>query len=447
MFATAGTLVTLATAGYLSARLKGKDRRIFLPGETSYGHYQIELSCDACHDVGMGVKEQSCIDCHGAALTKANDSHPKSKFTDPRNADRVALLDARKCVTCHREHQPSITREMGVTLPMDYCYYCHQQTLTDRPSHKNFKFDSCATAGCHNFHDNTALYEDFLVKHADEPDFKEPAVRPARGLRAYLEKVQPKRIKPALKEADADARAQATTNILQSWVSTAHAKAGVNCNDCHLTTSKSGATKVWVDRPSHSDCARCHRDEDKGFLEGHHGMRLAQGLSPMTPAMARLPMKPEAANRELTCAACHTAHEFDTRSAAVDSCLTCHDDEHSKNYKASPHFALWQSEMDGQGMPGSGVSCATCHLPGESEMEGDVTRVLVQHNQSDNLRPNEKMIRSVCLDCHGLRFSIDSLADRELIKNNFNDRPKVHIESIDLAMRRKLEKQKKPTNP
>ena len=60
-------------------------------------------------------------------------------------------------------------------------------------------------------------------------------------------------------------------------------------------------------------------------------------------------------------------------------------------------------------------------------------RTVVQHNQNANLLPNEKMIRPACIHCHGLGFSIDALADEQLIENNFNGKPSVHIESIDMA--------------
>lgn len=61
--------------------------------------------------------------------------------------------------------------------------------------------------------------------------------------------------------------------------------------------------------------------------------------------------------------------------------------------------------------------------------------IVVSHNQNDNLRPNQKMIRTVCLDCHGLGFSLDSLADPDLVARNFNGRPSAHIESIEWALR------------
>ena len=438
-FPVSGLLIMLVSAGLLAARLNSTDKTVFLPGDTTHGHYQIELSCSACHDEGLGINEQSCVECHDAELKAANDSHPKSKFTDPRNADRVAILDARRCVTCHREHQPKITREMGVTMPMDYCYHCHQQTLEDRPSHKNFAFDSCATAGCHNYHDNSALYESFLVKHGNEPDFKDSPTRPERDLIAHFLEERPEWKSAALGADHANAPVEETEpDIVSDWAATAHAAVGVNCMDCHGGADQS----TWVAQPKHDTCAICHNQETTGFLGGHHGMRLAQELDPMTPAEARLPMKSSAAHEALTCVSCHGAHKFDTQTAAVDACLQCHDDGHSLAYKESPHFDLWRDEVSGEAPAHTGVTCATCHLPRETQRSG---RVLVQHNQNLNLRPNEKMIRTVCMSCHGLGFSIDALADTDLIRNNFNGRPGVHIESIDLALKRQLELGKNPS--
>jgi formate-dependent nitrite reductase cytochrome c552 subunit len=121
----------------------------------------------------------------------------------------------------------------------------------------------------------------------------------------------------------------------------------------------------------------------------------------------------------------------------VDACLTCHNDRHSVAYKQSSHYALWQKELKGEGPAGSGVSCATCHLPRvEFRTPDDVKRVLVQHNQNDSLRPNEKMIRPVCMNCHSLKDSIDALADRKLIARNFAGKPAAHIRGIEMALAR-----------
>ena len=236
-------------------------------------------------------------------------------------------------------------------------------------------------------------------------------------------------------------------DLIHDWSTTAHAKAGVNCRDCHEVEDKASHTKRWSDRLDHTACARCHAEEVNGFLAGKHGMRLARGLPPMTPAQARLPMKLDAAHRELSCISCHGAHEFDTRRAAVDACLSCHNDAHSLAYRASGHFKSWQAELNGSAPTGSGVSCATCHLPRESHGNGATASVRVQHNQNANLRPNEKMIRSVCLSCHGLAFSLDALADAALVKTNFIGRPVRHVESIDLALRRQKELQRTKSKP
>jgi hypothetical protein len=441
-------LLTCVMAGALTYKLKSSNRRMFLPGPTTAGHYQIELDCNACHQPGLGAVEQACYDCHAAELKAANDSHPKSKFSDPRNADRLKLIQADNCIACHREHVPRQTHAMGVTMPADYCFHCHQQTLTDRLSHKNFAFDSCATAGCHNYHDNTALYEGFLLKHVNQPDTNGRALRPLRTTLAALIETGWKQ-RPPLAEAQADAPATVTasTNAQHGWALSAHARAGVNCRDCHEVTVVADQPKVWSDKLDHTACAACHSDTVAGFLGGKHGMRLARGLSPMTPGEARLPMKPASAHRELTCASCHAPHDYDTRTAAVDACLSCHNDAHSLAYKHSAHYRLWLAEGTGDALPGAGVSCATCHLPREAHTVGGTSVVRVQHNQNLNLRPNEKMIRTVCLDCHGLAFSLDALADAALVQTNFAGRPARHVESIDLAVRRQAEIKKSKPKP
>ncbi len=432
--------VTALVGGYLAYTLFSEDKQVFVPGETTHGHYQIEMACSVCHSSpfgGMQVLQDACINCHGEELKAVDDSHPKSKFTDPRNAARVEVLDARLCVTCHVEHKPDMTHAMGVTLEDDFCFECHADIADDRPSHQGMDFKTCATGGCHNFHDNTALYEDFLIKHLDEPELHAVAQVARRDLATFMRTVveyPPAPLTMAVHDAPTDIKVEPM--VAHDWEMTAHAQAGVNCLDCHGEKDPVSRQVAWIDRPDHKSCANCHSAETEGFLAGKHGMRLAQGLSPMSPGMARQPMKPTAHDKTLTCVACHSAHRFDTRHAAVEACMSCHDDGHTQAYKASPHFGLWHREITGQAKAGTGVSCATCHLPREVHSTDDGERILVQHNQNLNLRPNEKMIRGVCMNCHGLGFSIDALADPVLVQNNFAGRPAAHIESLDLAKRR-----------
>ena len=424
---------------YFVLVLQSGDRTVFLIGRTTHGHHQIELACDSCHTGAFGGTEalqEACVRCHGQELAEADDKHPKTKFTDPRNADRVAILDARFCVTCHREHRPGITLAMGLTLPGDYCFKCHQDVGRERPSHKGLAFDSCASAGCHNFHDNRALYEDFLAAHLREPKVLANPVLPVRAW-SPSDPAWADRAKPALTRASLTAvpAGKMTEDAVHGWEGSQHAKAGVDCAGCHAPR---GA--AWVDKPSHKACAACHEPEVRGFVSGRHGMRLddrlAMNFTPMSPAMARIPMKPEAHARTLGCATCHDAHSVNTKAATVEPCMGCHDDEHTRNYRDSPHYALWQAEAAGDLAAGRGVSCATCHMPREIHKSAKGDRVLVQHNQNLNLRPNEKMIRSVCMNCHGLGFAIDALADPEVVRSNFTLRPSRHIESLDWVERR-----------
>jgi cytochrome c3-like protein len=425
--------MTLMSSGYLAAVLTTEaasgTKALLLPGATTAGHYQIELSCASCHTPFGGVANDACLRCHDGELAAADDSHPRSKFTDPRNAALVVKLDATRCATCHKEHAPAMTRAMGVTLPDDYCQICHANVGQDRPSHAGMTFDTCASAGCHNYHDNTALYEDFLVAHAGEPAVL-PTPRVPAPPAAAKGGGEARRL--AALPSDAPAHIAVDPNRLRAWEATSHARAGVNCMGCH-TGRRAGE---WLDRPGETQCATCHDTEVQGFFGGRHGMRVAAEMPRMTPAEARLPMRPEAHARTLSCVSCHADHDFDTRRAAVDACLGCHADRHSRAYVGSPHHERWTNEQTSTTAAGTGVSCATCHLPRIVGRVDGADVVTVQHNQNANLRPNEKMARTACMHCHGLGFSLDALADPGLVASNFRGTPLRHVAGIAMAMTR-----------
>lgn len=452
---------TVLVAAYLAYGLLNKKaatqplmaqaRLMLLPGETTHGHHTIELACESCHTEAFGggeLLQEACMNCHQEELEIADDSHPKSKFDDLGNVDRLEKLDAQKCVTCHQEHRPNITHEMGVSLPNDVCAHCHSEEDQMPPDHEGMAFDTCTDAGCHNFHDNRALYEDYLVKHGNAPWLLDEKQLPERGFAEAATEMMsyPREQYPmeALTVAQQDAPAGMTVDpkVHADWLASSHAQNGVNCTACHVNNDAETAGEMvgkWVDQPDHTGCQSCHDKEIKGFLAGKHGASLKLGLGEMTPAKARLPMKADVHDQVLNCTTCHDAHAPDTRNAAVESCLSCHNDEHTLAYKASPHYQLWQAEIAGEAPAGSGVSCASCHMP-RVDMETDEgSRIVVQHNQNDTLRPNEKMLRPICMSCHGLNFSIDALADEDLIKNNFSGKPSKHIESIDMALKKEEE--------
>ncbi|WP_250458488.1 cytochrome c3 family protein [Microbulbifer litoralis] len=422
-----GVVVTLLIAVSATYNLELSDRALFISGEPSHGHHQIEMACSSCHGDGFSGADgmqRACLGCHAEELEMADDSHPRAKFLDPRNAALLGKLDARQCVTCHVEHKPEITRDMGVTLAGDFCFHCHSDIAEDRGSHSGFAFDSCASAGCHNFHDNRNLYEDFLVAHAGQPQILPDAQLPERtAMQAWLRE-HPQR--KTLRAADADIAA-ASAEIAAAWAGGPHARVDVNCSGCHT-----GGQMQFSAAEIAAQCGNCHREQRRAFTRGKHGMRLSPKLpagfvervGAMSPQQALLPMH-ESATGELSCTSCHEPHETDLQFAAVEACLGCHSDGHSLAFRESAHFRQWNAGA------ADGVSCAGCHLP--RERRGG--RVLVNHNQNHNLRPNEKML-PVCLNCHGAEFALSALADEALIADNFNRAPTGSHETFDLIRKR-----------
>ena len=424
-------VLTLALITFFSTKLLvSDDKEIFLIGDASHGHFQIEMSCDTCHSSAFSnedVLQEACTQCHLDDLKQAHDSHPKTKFTDPRNADRLEILDARYCITCHTEHQQEYTHKMGVTLPDDYCYHCHEDIAEDRPSHKNLAFDSCASAGCHNYHDNRALYETFLVENAHQQNLlsqqkEKPTLPRSTDL---LER------KPPLNLATSNFQDPIAQHPKAShaWEGSEHAAAGVDCGACHQPTSES----EWIEKPGAKECESCHQREVEAFTQSRHGMRLAGtpiiNSDAVSPKESSLNFRESAHERQHGCNACHSAHLFSTRYAGTDACLACHNDSHSRNFKLSPHANISPDSNY------TSISCSTCHMPEIEHEEFDQKVRVVQHNPNWNLRPNEKMIRSVCMDCHGLQFSLNALADEKLIERNFKGLPDSSVPSINWSLK------------
>ncbi len=426
-----------------------EDKSELLIGDTSHGHYQIEMACTACHQEAFGgdeILQNSCVGCHQQELDDAHDSHPKKKFTDPRNADRLEVVDARYCVSCHTEHKEEQIDNMGVSLPSDYCYHCHKDVGEDRESHQGLAFDSCASSGCHNYHDNKALYESFLVEHADEPWLKDMheiiTQSKAANFAAVTNEDKSWGAKSSISIEETALNEEyryKNEEISHQFDQDAHSNAGIECSSCHTDES---LDNTWIEKPTIEACSSCHEKEVAGFKQSKHGMRLVQGLAVVNTEIAQQTAQTrdglafhEMANpQEQGCNACHAPHDYSEESAeraVTDSCLSCHSDEHSSNFKNSKHAGL-EEQLKGQ----VSVSCATCHMPHVKEKVNGQEVIRVEHNQSLNLRPNEKMIRSVCMDCHSLEFSIDALADELLIKSNFTGQPSKHIPSIDWAKER-----------
>jgi len=390
----------------------GRGQTAYLPGPTSSGHHQIEEKCAACHVRFGGATDEGCLRCHGEALRDAEDSHAPAKFDDPGKAAQLAVVDARSCIPCHREHRPEARTRGSLTMAASLCVRCHADVGRERPSHRELGPDSCARAGCHNYHDNRALYRDFLDKHRDEPpllaDPRVPAPNPT-GPPATL---------PPVDAPEALSAEPGFAQAVTDWSASAHARGQITCTACHQ--QRVGAAEPhWRNTVADTTCAGCHARERSGWLAGKHGMRVASGLTAMVTSRAGMAMKHDAPGGALGCTSCHGAHRFDRRFAAADACLRCHDDGHSRAYRGSAHELAWIRELGGAAPAGSGVSCATCHLPRARHGDG----ITIDHNQNGNLRPGDRMLRGVCLSCHGAAFALGALADPALARANFTGPP------------------------
>jgi predicted CXXCH cytochrome family protein len=406
-----GTLLAVSLV-LLSAAFLGAGRKVFLPGTTSDGHHLFEESCRSCHDPFRGVAAARCVACHGS--DRAPDTHPPALFDDPRWASALARQDVRECVTCHGEHRRA---HGGVTTDSGFCFPCHDDVPAKRASHASFGPASCGRAGCHNYHDNSALNVAFLARHAAEPDLLDT--------REGLEREVPAlRAPPGVRFPP---REPYGPDLVARWQGSAHAAAGAGCPDCH-ESKEHGFRR----QPSDEPCARCHAHEDQTFRAGKHGVRRAAGLSDLAPAAARLPMR-QPAPQHLGCSTCHDAHSVDTRRAAVDACLSCHDDAHSRAFLESPHGRALEQAPKGARPAADAVTCATCHLPRvETEREG-MPHVGVDHDNTRTLRRPDRVAKRVCMRCHGLPMALASLLDPRLVANNFNGRPARTAEAVDMV--------------
>lgn len=221
---------------------------------------------------------------------------------------------------------------------------------------------------------------------------------------------------------------QELNDITGLWQSSAHALNDVNCASCHQDSE----TKEFMAVPNYETCQSCHEQAIDTFLLSKHGIRLLEGSKPLTPAMARLPMKHDAMDKQMNCNACHNVHSANTVEASVDACLTCHNDNHSLNYQNSRHAELFaESKTLPRPAPGA-VSCSTCHLPREIHGQGDNEAVKVNHNNTYNLKPQDRMVGDVCMNCHGIEYSYNSIFDPELVEANFDRPPTLEMETFEL---------------
>ena len=158
--------------------LSPRGERLIAKGPSNTGHE--ELRCAECHQPARGTFRQraqanarallglrpegaplvsravgnaECEECHA----REEDAHAPHRFEEPRFAEARALVEPRRCVSCHAEHQGA-----RVTRAGDFCGACHDPLkLSADPldvSHERLaaegRFETCLT--CHDYHGNHA---------------------------------------------------------------------------------------------------------------------------------------------------------------------------------------------------------------------------------------------------------------------------------------------------
>jgi len=219
--------------------------------------------------------------------------------------------------------------------------------------------------------------------------------------------------------------------LAQAELATAHARAGIQCVDCHGGVA--GALEVAaahgadLRRPESPRagvelCGGCHADAERMrafgvrtdqlllYRSSPHGMRLAEADDPNVA----------------TCITCHGAHGVlpasDPRSPAnprrqPDTCGACHaNEELMAAYElSSDPPRLYRESVHGQALLGRGSraspACTTCHgahgaAPPRVEDVGVVcgschTQALTHFEQSAHLAPARDGRLQECVSCHG----------------------------------------------
>ncbi len=137
----------------------------------------------------------------------------------------------------------------------------------------------------------------------------------------------------------------ATPVVVQQWMESGHAEAGVGCYECHQavpddpdTFEHNGFTISVLVTPR--DCAQCHEQETSEFEQSHHA-KAGEILGSLDNVLGEVVEGPP---------------------AAVSGCVQCHGSRVTFAEKGRPDATTWPNEGIGRLNPdGSRGSCSACH--------------------------------------------------------------------------------------
>ena len=409
-----GSLVTAALGGYYGApfALPGADQRAAAPRpHLARALPRSSRACGACHTPFRGVSNEACLRCHEAALAAAEDSHPAEQVPRPaqrrprRRPRRARLrhLPPRARARSHPRGRRHAPRRLLRGLPPGH-----------RPRAAEPRAPSPSTGA---------------------PRGVPPLPRQPRALRGLPRPAPPRaRGAPAPRVAAARCRPQGPARAHRRRVGRAAARRAPTAASSARGTGSAHArsrrrlrglprrarrrdrddgmerparprrlralprrTRSAASSAASTGCARppasrrSRRAMARAADAARGARRAASAASPATPRTPTTPARPRwtpASAATTTGTAAPTRLDAPLRSGSASS-------------RARPRPA-----------PASPARPATCPAASTAPRGADVVRV--DHDQNDNLRPRDKMLRSACLACHGLGFAIDALADEEL---------------------------------
>lgn len=253
-----------------------------------------------------------------------------------------------------------------------------------------------------------------------------------------------------------------THGWIADWEGSKHARKGVGCEACHISSTLEPAVKEAMelgyfhtdesnceDKRVHrqviaGNCGKCHIKQFNEFMRSRHSIgwkrMLDYGQNVPVPKDFPSAKCEQCHNIQFKCDSCHTRHTFNTFEAKTpEACRTCHtglDHPHYELYISSKHGTVYTASQSNILEESHSVRslrspiCVTCHMPqgthdvsfglaygpagcGTSYINRDGVKV-----DETELGKRRDAMLSVCSTCHSPNFARKTLATADTIHKN-----------------------------
>ena len=253
-----------------------------------------------------------------------------------------------------------------------------------------------------------------------------------------------------------------THGWIADWEGSKHARKGVGCEVCHITSALEPAVKeaeeleyLYTGGSNCEDkrvnrqviagiCGKCHTKQYNEFMKSRHSIgwkrMLDCGQSIEISKDTRSANCEQCHNIQFKCDSCHTRHTFNTLEAKTpEACMTCHmgaDQQQYEIYISSKHGAVYTASQSNILKESESIRslrspiCVTCHMPlGTHDISfglaygpagGELSYVDRNGIAVDESRLAERRtaMLSVCNACHSPRFAKEKLTTADTIHKN-----------------------------